>query len=83
MKRLLAIAAFALLMPAEAMAQQRTLYGSDGRVVGRSTTDRQGTVTTYGADGRAVSRETTTRSGTTVYDARTGNAVGKITKERR
>ena len=64
----------------EASAQQRTIYGSDGRAIGRTTIDSQGTTTHYGSgDGRAVTRETTTPSGTTVYDARTGSVVGKIT----
>ena len=63
----------------EASAQQRTIYGSDGRAIGRTTIDTQGTTTHYGSDGRAVTRETTTPSGTTVYDARTGSVVGKIT----
>jgi hypothetical protein len=84
MKTLLAAATLALIaLTTEALAQQRTIYGSDGRVIGHTATDTQGTTTLYGSDGRAVTRETTTRSDTTVYDARTGNVVGKVTKEKR
>ena len=32
----------ALLMPTVALAQQQTIYGPDGRVTGRITTDSQG-----------------------------------------
>ena len=39
-----------------ASAQQRTLYGSDGKVVGQSVTGSNGAVTHYGADGRVISR---------------------------
>jgi hypothetical protein len=82
MKTLLAAAALALIATSEVSAQSASaLYGSDGRVVGRSTTDSQGTVTTFGTDGRVISREATTRSGaTTVYDGPSGRAVGTITK---
>jgi hypothetical protein len=84
MKRLLATAILlALLMPAVAVAQQRTIYGADGKAVARSTVDTQGTVTTYGADGRVISRESNTHSGTTIYDGPSGRVVGKVTKERR
>ena len=39
-----------------ASAQQRTFYD----IVGRSSTDSQGTTTTYDARGRVISRESTT-----------------------
>ena len=81
MKRLVVAALALVALTTSTLAQQRTIYGADGRVVGRTTTDTQGTTTLYGADGRAVTRETTTRSG--IYDARTGNAVGKVTKDKR
>ena len=55
---------FALLtlatMTDAASAQQRTFYDSSGKVVGRSATDSQGTVTTYDARGKVISRESTT-----------------------
>lgn len=83
MKALLAAAALTLIATTEVSAQSAsTLYGSDGRVVGRSTTDSQGTTTTFGADGRAVTRESPTSGGTTIFDAKTGNILG-TTRERR
>ena len=64
-----------IALPMSAVAQQRTLHGSDGRVISRSIIDSQGTITTYDAStGRAVTRET---RGGTVYDAQTGRIVGK------
>jgi YD repeat-containing protein len=64
-----------------ASAQQRTFYDSSGKVVGRSATDSQGTVTTYDASGKVISRETTTGNTTTVYDA-SGRNVGGFTSNR-
>jgi YD repeat-containing protein len=46
-------------LAAEASAQQRTLYDSAGRVVGKSSTDSQGTTTNYDSRGRVTSREST------------------------
>jgi hypothetical protein len=40
------IFAMLLVLLAPALAQQQTLYGPDGRVVGRSVTDSQGTTLT-------------------------------------
>lgn len=72
-----------LLSFAPAQAQQQTLYGADGRVIGRSVTDSQGTTTHYDAAGRRIGT-TTTRDGTiTVYGPdgrRTGTATGTPTK---
>ena len=82
MKTLLAAAALALIALTTALAQQRTLYGSDGRVVGRATTDSTGT-TTLDRDGRAVTRESPTSSGTIIYDGASGRVLGKTTKEQR
>jgi YD repeat-containing protein len=39
-----------------AFAQGRTIYSNDGNVVGRYTTDRQGTTTLYDRNGRVISR---------------------------
>ena len=79
MKTLLA---FALLLATigHATAQQRTIYGADGRVIGRETTDTQGTRTLYGGDGKAATRQN--RDGT-IYDAPSGRVLGKITKDKR
>lgn len=75
------IAALALLLcVAPAQAQQSTLYGADGRVIGRSVTDSQGTVTHYDAAGRRLGSTTTSPStgNVTVYGAdgrRTGTST--------
>jgi hypothetical protein len=60
--------------PMPAMAGQRTIYANDGNVVGRYTTDRQGTTTLYGRDGGVVSRGT----GNTVimHDGVSGQVFG-------
>ena len=64
-----------------AQAQQRTHYDASGRVVGRSSTDSQGTVTNYDASGRVVSRESTSGNQTTIRDS-TGRTVGRFTTKR-
>lgn len=72
-----------LVWLAPALAQQTTLYGPDGRVIGRSVTDSQGTVTHYDAAGRKIGSTTTSRDGTvTVYGA-DGRRVGTSTEQRR
>jgi YD repeat-containing protein len=77
MKRIVVV--LALLLPAPAHAQQQTLYGPDGRVIGRSVTDSQGTTTHYDAAGRRIGSSTTGRDGTvTVYGA-DGRRVGTST----
>jgi YD repeat-containing protein len=55
-KLLLALLALAMMTGA-ALAQSRTLYDSRGNVVGRSSTDGSGTVTTYDARGKVIARE--------------------------
>jgi YD repeat-containing protein len=72
---LLALLMFAMMTGA-ASAQQRTFYESSGTVVGRSSTDSQGTVTSYDSRGKIISRETTTGGTTTVYDA-SGRVLGR------
>ena len=47
-----------IALPVSAMAGQRTIYATDGNVVGRYTTDSRGTTTLYGRDGRVISRAT-------------------------
>ena len=46
------------LMTGAASAQQRTIYGPDGKVTGRVTTDGQGTTTIRDASGRTVGTTT-------------------------
>ena len=65
----------------EASAQSRTFYDSAGRVVGRSSTDSQGTITNYDARGKVISRETTSGNTTTIYDTG-GRNIGRITTGR-
>jgi YD repeat-containing protein len=73
------IAALALAMlTGTVSAQQRTIYDSRGKVVGRSSTDSSGTTTNYDARGRVITRETTSANTTTVYDDR-GRNIGRFT----
>jgi YD repeat-containing protein len=58
------------MMSGPASAQQRTFYDSSGRVVGRSSADSSGTVTTRDSSGRIIGRESTSGGTTTIYDAR-------------
>ena len=80
MKTLLALLTLAIMTGA-ASAQQRTFYDSSGKVVGRSSTDSQGSTTNYDARGKAISRESTSCNTTTIYDDR-GRNVGKVTTNR-
>jgi YD repeat-containing protein len=64
-KILLALLTLAMMTGA-ASAQQRTFYDSAGNVVGRSSTDSNGTTTNYDSRGRVVSRETTKGNTTTL-----------------
>ena len=69
------------MMIGVASAQQRTYYDSSGKVIGRSSTDSQGTTTSYDSRGNVISREPTSGSTTTVYDASGGN-IGRFTTNR-
>ena len=59
-----------------AKAEQRMIYGSDGRVIGRAATDSRGNTTLYGADGRAAIRESPVTGGSTLYEAKSGRLIG-------
>ena len=75
----LAVVLALLVMPTEMLAQQRTIYGADGRVTGRVTTDSQGSTTIYDASGRVSGRTSTDSQGTTtIYDA-SGRKAGSVT----
>ena len=68
---------------ARAEAQQQTIYGPDGRVVGRTTVDSSGTRTTYGPDGKTLTRESTDSSGAkTIFDAKSGKIIGRESPQR-
>ena len=75
MKQALLTIVLMALMTAGANAEQRVIYGSDGRVLSRSVTGSNGSVTHYGSDGRIIGRESTTPSSTIVYDA-AGRRIG-------
>jgi YD repeat-containing protein len=81
MAKIILIALLTLAMMTAASAQQRAIYDSRGKVVGRSATDSQGTVTTYDPRGNVVARESTTGNTTTVYDER-GRNIGRFTTNR-
>jgi YD repeat-containing protein len=66
----------ALLMPSDALAQSRTFYGADGKVLGRSITDSDGVTTYYNAAGRITGR--TSGDTHTIYGA-DGRIVGSFT----
>ena len=76
-----ALALASLATNAAAEQQQRTFYSLSGKVIGRSSTDSQGSTTNYDARGKAISRESTTGNTTTIYDDR-GRNVGKVTTNR-
>ena len=78
--KVLTIAAMLTLLPSAALAQQRTIYGADGSIAGRVTTDSAGSKTVYDAAGRIAGRTSTDSQGTTtIYDA-SGRKVGSVTK---
>jgi hypothetical protein len=68
----------ALLMPTTAFAQQRTFYGSDGRVTGHSITGSNGATTIYGADGRVSGRASTDSQDTTRIYGSDGRRTGTV-----
>ena len=68
-------------MTGEASAQQRTFYNSAGKVVGRSSTDSQGTTTNYNSRGKVISRKSPSGNTTTIYDA-SGRNIGRFTTNR-
>jgi YD repeat-containing protein len=70
---------FALLMPTDAQAQQRTFYDASGRVSGRSITGTNGSTTIYDASGRVTGRTTTSSSGTVTIYGSDGSRVGTVT----
>ena len=81
MMKLTTMLVLALLLAAgDAHAQQQTIYGPDGKVTGRVTTDSQGSTTIYDANGRVTGRTSTDSQGTTtIYDA-SGRKVGTTSK---
>jgi len=80
--RLVALLVLAVLLPATALAQQRTIYGADGKVSGRVATDSQGSTTIYNANGRVVGRTSTDSQGTTTIYGANGRRTGSVTTNR-
>lgn len=76
--RNLAILALLAAIPI-AHAQQRTIYGPDGRVVGREVQSGNST-TTYGPSGSVVGRSTTDSQGTTTYFDARGRIIGRSSR---
>ena len=68
-----------LMLDDTTLFDNRTIYGSDGRVISRSTTDTSGQTTVYGADGRV--RERIDQTGT-IYGS-DGRIVGKADRSKR
>ena len=66
------------LMTGAASAQQRTIYGPDGKLTGRVTTS-QGSQTIYGPDGKVTGRVTTDGQGTTTIRDASGRTGGTTT----
>lgn len=80
MIRALLLSALLTFAADEARAGQRTIYGADGRVVGRESVGSNGDTTLYGADGRVQGRSATSGATTTFYGAdgrRIATEVGK------
>ena len=73
------VMAFILLATGPALPQQRTIFGSDGRVQGRIATDSQGSTVIYDAGGRVTGRTSTDSQGTTRLYAPNGSSVGTMT----
>ena len=74
-------AALALLLGTDALAQSRTIYGGDGKVIGRESTGSNGSTTYYDSSGRVTARASTssTSNQTTIYGA-DGRRTGTVTK---
>jgi YD repeat-containing protein len=60
-----------------------TMYDGQGRNVGRSYTDSQGSTTIYGNDGRVMGRTATDSQGTTTFYDAGGRKTGTAVPERR
>ena len=75
------LAVVLMSMPtAVVLVQQRTIYGSDGRVIGRESIGSNGSTTIYDASDRATGRTSTDSQGTlTIYGA-DGRKAGTVTK---
>ena len=76
--------AIALMIAATgAQAQQRTYYGADGRVTGRSITGSDGSTTIYDSSGRVAGRTATDSQGTTTIYGADGRRIGTERQDKR
>jgi hypothetical protein len=72
-----------MLLPVAAQAQQqRTFYGPDGRVTGRSVTDSAGNQRFYDGHGRSVGTSSTGSAGNMTFYDRNGHVTGRATQRR-
>ena len=71
------------LFTCDAQAQQSTVYGPDGKVTGRITTDSQGSTTIYDAAGRVTGRTSTDSQGRTTIYGVDGRKAGTVTQSGR
>jgi YD repeat-containing protein len=71
------------LFTCDAQAQQRTIYGPDGRVTGRVTTESAGSSTIYDASGKVTGRTSTDSQGTTTIYGADGRKAGTVTGGKR
>jgi YD repeat-containing protein len=63
-----------------AAAQQERHYDSQGRSVGTSTRDSQGTTRYYDAQGRSTGTASPNSTGTTTYYSPDGRSIGTISR---
>jgi len=75
------IALLLALVTTEVLAQSRTIYGSDGKVIGRERTNSNGSTTLYDSSGRVKGRTSTSGNTTTLYSA-DGRRIGTTTKNK-
>ena len=71
------------LLTCDALAQQRTVYGPDGKVTGRITTDSQGSTTIYDASSKVTGRTSIDSQGTTALNDNAGRKVRTDTPDRK
>jgi hypothetical protein len=71
-----------LLGVVQSHAQQTTIYGPNGAVVGREVRSRNST-TVYGPSGSVIGRSSTDSSGTTTYYGPDGRVTGRSTRHGR
>ena len=79
----IAIAVLLALVSTAALAQQRTIYGADGKVIGHITTDSAGSKAVYDEAGRTAGRTATDSQGTTTFYDAAGRKLGTVSQPER